>query len=120
MMKKSIFVLAFVAFMTQAAAARADTGEGAKLFKKKCGSCHRLDKNVVGPKLKGVIGRKAGSTDFAKYKALKGADFVWDEENLSAWIADPKKFIGKPTAMVGKVRSAEDRKAIIEYLKAAQ
>ncbi|TCS61782.1 c-type cytochrome [Varunaivibrio sulfuroxidans] len=121
MTKRTIFSLVIAAaFMTNAAIAAADTGEGEKLFKKKCGSCHKMDKNVVGPKLKGVVGRKAGSTDFPNYKALKDADFVWDEEKLSAWIANPKKFIGKRTAMVGKVRSAEDRKAIIAYLKSFQ
>ena len=92
-------------------------GDGEKLFKRKCGSCHKMEKHGVGPMLEGVIGRKAGSTDFKKYKALKGADFTWDETNLDAWITDPKKFIGKKTAMSGKIKKAEDRAAIIEYLK---
>lgn len=95
----------------------ADVDKGKKIFKKKCGSCHELDKHKVGPMLKGVIGRKAGSTDFPKYKALEGADFTWDESNISAWLADPKKFIGKRTTMAGKIKKEKDRLAIIEYLK---
>jgi len=94
-------------------------GKGAKLFKKKCGTCHTVKpgKHKIGPSLAGVIGRKAGSTDFKKYKALKGADFTWDEENISKWIANPKKFIGKPTAMTVKVKKEKERKEIIEFLK---
>lgn len=88
------------------------------LFKKKCSTCHSLQpgKHKVGPSLAGIMGRKAGSTSFTKYKALKDADFTWDIETIDGWIADPKKFIGKPTAMTVKVKNEKDRKAIIEYL----
>jgi len=94
-------------------------GKGAKLFKKKCSTCHSMEagKNKVGPSLAGVIGRKAGSTDFKKYKALKGSDIVWDEDSLDKWITNPKKFIGKATAMTVKVKKEKDRKEIIKFLK---
>jgi cytochrome c len=92
-------------------------GDGEKLFKRKCGSCHKMDKNAIGPMLGGVIGRKAGSTDFGKYKALEGADFVWDEAKIDAWITNPKKFIGKATSMAVKIKKPEERAAIIAYLK---
>lgn len=104
-----------VAFFS--ASAVAGSAANQKLFKKKCGICHKMDKNAGGPKLKGVIGRKAGSTDFAKYKALKGADFTWNEKNMDKWLADPKKFIGKKTSMPGKIKKKEERAAIIAYLK---
>jgi len=93
--------------------------DGAKLFKRKCASCHDFEKHNTGPNLKGVFGRKAGSTDFPKYRALKGADFEWDEEKISDWIKDPKKFMGKPTSMAGKMKKEKDRKAVIEFLKEA-
>ena len=93
--------------------------KGEKLFKKKCGTCHTLEegKHKVGPSLAGVMGRKAGSTDFGKYKALKGADFAWDEDSIDKWIENPKKFIGKPTAMTVKVKREKERDAIIDFLK---
>ncbi|MBL4615872.1 MAG: c-type cytochrome [Magnetovibrio sp.] len=93
--------------------------KGAKLFKKKCGTCHSMEvgKHKIGPSLAGIIGRKAGSTDFKKYKALKGSEIVWDEKSLDAWITNPKKFIGKPTAMTVKVKKEKDRKLIIGFLK---
>lgn len=97
--------------------AMADTAKGEKIFKRKCGTCHSFTKNGTGPNLKGVIGRKAGGTDFPKYKGLKGADFVWDETSLDGWLTNPKKFIGKSTSMAVKLRKAKDRTAVIAYLK---
>jgi len=93
--------------------------KGEKLFKKKCGTCHTMEagKHKIGPSLADVMGRKAGSTDFKKYKALKGSDIVWDDDNLDKWIANPKKFIGKPTAMTVKVKREKERDAIIDFLK---
>ena len=110
-------LLAVFSLTLAASPTLAEGSDGEKLFKRKCASCHKMDKHGVGPMLQGVIGRKAGSTDYAKYVALNGADFTWDETNLDAWIADPKKFIGKTTPMAGKIKGEADRKAIIEYLK---
>lgn len=95
---------------------------GEKLFKKKCGTCHSIEpgKHKVGPSLAGVIGSKAGSTDFPKYKALKGADFTWDLTSIDAWITNPKKFIKKSTAMTVKVKKEKDRQAIIDYLRGVE
>ncbi|MCW8915020.1 MAG: c-type cytochrome [Magnetovibrio sp.] len=114
-----LFALGIAAAIA-ATSGTAIAADGAKLFKKKCGTCHTVQagKHKVGPSLAGIVGKKAGSTDFKKYKALKGSDIVWDEANLDAWIANPKKFIGKATAMTVKIKKDEDRKAIIEYMKA--
>lgn len=120
MKTKTFLALALTAAISVAAStANADAAKGAKLFKKKCGVCHSTDagKHKVGPSLNGIIGRKAGSTDFKKYKALKGSKIVWTEKNLDGWITNPKKFIGKPTAMTAKIKKAADRDNIIDFLK---
>lgn len=113
------FGLAAAIAVTSTSAFAAD---GEKLFKRKCGTCHTMEEDRIGPHLAGTIGRKAGSTTFKKYKALKDADFTWDEEHLDAWIADSKKYakenLGGNTAMMVKIPKEEDRKAIIEYMKA--
>ena len=113
----SLSMLMICAMAVISTPAAADTKAGKKTFKRKCGACHEMEKHKAGPMLKGIIGRKAGDTDFSKYKTLKGADFTWDETNLDEWIADPKKFIGKTTPMTAKVKKEKDRRAIIEYLK---
>jgi len=98
--------------------------DGEKVFKK-CKGCHSIKKggkHKVGPNLFGVVDRQAGSADgFKKYKGLKGADWEWDEAALDAWLKDPKKFIKgkgkKRTSMSMKLKKADQRKAVIEYLK---
>jgi len=62
----------------------------------KCRACHDFGaKNKVGPGLKGIVGRKAGTfPGYSKYSdALKNADWVWDEEHLRKWMHNSKKAI---------------------------
>jgi len=108
-------ILACLAFLPAASIA----ADGAALYTKHCKKCHALEagKNGLGPSLSGIFGKQAGQSDFTKYKALKGSDIVWDDANMDAWITDPKKFIGKATTMVVKVKKADERAAIIEFLK---
>lgn len=102
-----------------------------KLFKKKCGTCHSMEpgKHKLGPSLAGVIGRAAGTAEgFKKYKAMKGASFTWDNENMAAWITNQKDFLkankdivgGTKTAMSAKVKKEKDRKMIIDYLNGVE
>jgi len=67
----------------------------------KCAVCHKFtDKNNVGPGLKGVFGRKAGTHPGFKYKFtkyIKGDAWTWDEEHLRAWMNNSKKAIKKFT-----------------------
>ena len=109
------FVLALI---SSPALASGDAEAGAALFKKKCKVCHatEADKHKNGPSLAGIFGRKAGSTDFAKYTGLKGFDAVWDEENLDKFLTNPKKFVGAKS-MALKLKKEDDRADVIEYLK---
>ena len=117
-MKSIHIATALACFAMIPATAMANDGE--KLFKKNCKKCHSMKpgKHAIGPSLTGIVGKQAGQQDYKKYKALKGSDIMWDEANLNAWIENPKKFIGKATTMIVKVKKAEDRAAIIEYMKA--
>ena len=111
-----IAVLACIAAVPMGAQA----ADGQKLYDKHCKKCHSLEagKHGLGPSLAGIFGLQAGTQNFDKYKALVGSSIVWDETNMSSWIEDPKGFIGKTTTMVVKVKKAEERQAIIDYLKA--
>ena len=103
--------------------------KGEKLFKKKCGVCHSIEpgKHKVGPSLAGVMGRKAGDTDFSKYKAMKGASFTWDAAKMDAWITNQKDFLkankdivgAQSTAMSAKIKKESERKEIIDFLSGA-
>jgi cytochrome c len=88
-----------------------DTQRGAILVRKKCSSCHDLERNIrkVGPPLKGVFGRAP---------KISGVPFdVWDEKALDEWLASPNKVKPRTTMAIPGIKSPEDRKAIIEYLK---
>lgn len=90
---------------------------GKELFDKRCGGCHALDRDKEGPRLGGVFGRTSGTVpSFGYSDAVKKARIVWTEEMLEKWLADPEKVVpgNDMTFQVGK---AEERRAIIDYLK---
>lgn len=94
-----------------------DATRGAKIYDARCSSCHSIDENLVGPRHRGVYGRKAGSlTDFQYSNALRHATVTWDDETLDHWLAGPRSFI-PGSRMCVRVSSSDDRHALIEYLK---
>jgi cytochrome c len=67
-----------------------DPNRGETLYEA-CQDCHSLDKNDVGPRHRGVFGRKAASLpDYDYSDALKSANIVWNEETLDKWLTDPQ------------------------------
>ncbi len=88
-----------------------DSLPGAKLTRRKCGSCHYLDRNIskVGPSLKGVVGRAP---------TISGVPFErWDEQSLDQWLEDPAGIKPNTLMLIPGIKSAKERSAIIEYLK---
>lgn len=98
------------------ALAAGDAAHGETLYEG-CQDCHSLDKNEVGPKHRGVYGRKAGSLpDYAYSDALKASTIVWDDRTLDQWLTDPQKFV--PGAkMFYHLAHEQDRADIIEFLR---
>jgi len=123
-----LFGLAAVALfaLSATALAQGDATKGKGAFAK-CGICHQVGpgaKTLVGPELNGVVGRKAASVaDYSMYSAgmkkLGEQGFVWDEQNLDKWIADPKAMIpDSPMALAFPgIPDAGERADIIAYLK---
>lgn len=126
-MKKPIFAaLAAVSLLSggSGAAWAADAAAGEQVFKKVCVTCHSAEAGVnkTGPSLFGVYGRKAGSSNFPRYKGLTGADFTWDAAKLDVYLQDPKAFViantqNKTTAMTYAVKDATQRADVIAYLQ---
>ena len=88
----------------------------------KCVACHTIDKggrNSIGPNMHGVVGRAVASVDGFNYSAaMKAKGGVWDEAALDAYLENPRKnIVGTKMSFAG-LSNADERKALIEYLKA--
>ena len=95
----------------------ADAAHGQAVFKN-CSSCHNDQPGALGPNLKGVYGRKAGDLDDFRYSnAMKRADFVWDEANLKAYIADPQGKVKGNRMPFSGLRNPNDIDDVVAYLE---
>jgi cytochrome c len=96
--------------------AAADVSHGETLYQG-CQDCHSLDTNDVGPKHRGVFGRKAGSVaDYSYSPALRNSGLTWNEETLDRWLTDPQTLV-PGSKMFYHLDDAKDRADIVEYLK---
>lgn len=104
-----------LAFSTPADNATAQKGKD--LFARRCSGCHASDINKEGPRLRGVYGRKAGGvTEFGYSDSLKKLNLRWNDASLDRWLTDPDA-MAPGTDMAFRLSNAEERTAIIEYLK---
>jgi cytochrome c len=93
------------------------TGAGKELFAKRCSGCHALDSDKEGPRLRGVVGRKAGSSPGFQYSdALRKSGIVWDESLLKKWLENPQNVV-KDSEMEFRVSNPEERDALVSWLK---
>ena len=90
---------------------------GRDLFEKRCAGCHTLDSTKVGPGLRSVFLRKAGSVpNFPYSDGLKNARFMWDATTLDRWLSDPDAVV-PDNDMSARLENSDERAAIIGYLK---
>ena len=100
-----------------AQAQSADVQHGRQLFESRCGGCHSLDQNRVGPALGTVVGRPAGKqADFAYSPALSRATHVWTPEKLMAWLTDPEALV-PGQAMGYRLGESDDRRDVVAFLQ---
>ena len=121
MSQRRYIVLGTAAFAFVLAAAHAQAQDaGEAIFKKNCFVCHATEpgKNKLGPSLAGIVGRKAGSVPgYAYSDANKNSGVTWDDATLDTYLTDPRKFVPGTKMIFAGLKNADDRKALIEYLK---
>ena len=102
---------------TSTTTSEVDLVEAEKLYTRRCGACHSIETNRIGPRHRGVVGREAGSlTDYVYSNALSEAQFVWNSESLDQWLTNPEAFV--PGQKMGfRLSNADERKKIIAYLE---
>jgi cytochrome c len=118
-MRRLVFGAALVAAMAATASA-ADLDNGKSIFNK-CRACHQIGetaKNMVGPELNGLFGRKAGSAPGFNYsEANKGSGITWDEATFREYIKNPKGKIPNTKMVFAGLSDDQDIDDLIAYLK---
>jgi nitrite reductase (NO-forming) len=97
-----------------------DPAAGRQVFRK-CQACHSIEpgKNMIGPSLGGLIGRKAGTAPGYSYSpAMQQASLVWDASTLDAYLNDPQKVVPGNKMPFPGLKTEHDRKDVIAFLSA--
>ena len=110
--------------MAAASSARAQDVEAGKRVFNQCRACHTIEangRNGVGPNLHGIVGRKAASVSGFNYSPAmkqKGEEgFVWTEDHLRAYIANPKEAVPGNRMTYPGLRNEQQMNDLIAYLK---
>ena len=119
--------LAAIAVGTAAAPSMAQDVENGQSLYRQCRACHQVGagaKNLVGPQLNGIVGRKAGTVDGFNYSEANkkaGADgLVWNEANLLKYLENPLQFMPGTKMAYAGLKDEADRKDVIAYLKSVK
>jgi cytochrome c len=117
MPRRAILAAVLALPATAPAVAGGDAAHGKELYESRCGGCHSLDANRVGPAHRGVFGRTAGTApNFSYSTAVRNSGVVWGDKTLDAWLTNPQALI-PGQRMNFRVATAEDRADIIAYLR---
>jgi cytochrome c len=93
-----------------------DSVHGKALYQS-CSACHSVDDNDLGPKHRGIVGRRAGSIeDYTYSPALKNSGLTWDKATLDRWLSNPSELV-PGTKMYFKIDDPQNRADIIAYLE---
>jgi len=122
-MRRLAFSAALIAAMAATAPAPglAQDLDNGKSIWNKCRACHQLGenaKNMVGPVLNGLFGRKAGTIEGFNYsEANKNSGITWDEATFREYIKNPKAKIPNTKMVFAGISDDADIDDLIAYLK---
>lgn len=123
MSRRLLTLLSFCLAASSAASAQTleppSLERGAELWGK-CRACHTLEangRNIVGPRLHAVFGRKAGSLpDYRYSEAMKKSGVIWTAETMDKYLAATQDYI-PGNKMYGGLAIAQDRIDLIAWLQ---
>ena len=97
-----------------------DVAAGEQSFKK-CLACHRVGegaKNLVGPELNGLDGRKSGSVPGYSYSdANKNSGLTWSEATFKDYIKNPRAKIPGTKMIFPGITNEKEADNLWAYLK---
>ena len=113
-MRCAVFVVA--ALVCGLTWAKGDAVRGQQAYDARCGACHSVAADRIGPRHAGVVGRRAGSVPgFAYSDALRNSGLVWNAALLDRWLTNPEALV--PGQRMGyRVEDAGIRADIVAYL----
>src|SRR5882762_11007674 len=122
MKRLAIAALATIALLLPALAQPGDAARGQQNFRA-CAPCHSLepDRNMTGPSLAKLWGRKAGSLpSFERYsEALKASGIIWDDRSLDGWLTDPDRMVPDNEMPFNGIKDSRVRVDLLAFLKDA-
>ena len=101
--------------------AQAQNVDDGKTVFNKCRACHQIGpgaKNLVGPALNGLIGRKAGSVEGFNYsEANKNSGITWDEATFREYIKNPRAKIPNTKMVFPGLTDEKDINDLLAFLE---
>lgn len=96
---------------------------GERVFRQ-CQACHQVGEGAqsrVGPALNGVYGAPVAHVEGFRYSPVlqeaNAEGMVWSDENLHAYLADPRGFLPRNRMAFGGLRDEGDIDAVIAYIR---
>ena len=118
----AVIAVSTIALSSPTVAEPGDAARGEHAFRA-CATYHSLepDRNMTGPSLAGLWGRKAGSLpSFERYSdALKSSGIIWDDRSLDGWLTDPDRMVPDNEMPFNGIENAGDRADLLAFLKQA-
>jgi len=96
-----------------------DATAGAAVFKSQCSICHSVQegRNMVGPSLFGIVGRKAGTIAGFHYSpANKDSGLTWDAATLDRYLTSPSTVVPHTIMTYAGLKDTQKRTDLIAYL----
>jgi cytochrome c len=116
---KSLLATLLAAWLTSPAMAT-DPVTGARVFQGQCSVCHSVSRSGpagIGPRLFGVVGRKAGvQAGFNYSQAMKISGITWTVADLKRYIASPSGTVRGNKMPYAGLHNAQQLDDLIAYL----
>jgi len=89
-----------------------------------CAACHSVSltgEHSIGPNLRGVVGRRAGTApNFSYSRALRESGIVWTKSELDAFLTNVAAKVPGTLMAFNGLPDANDRQAVVDYLATLQ
>lgn len=120
-MIQTTLAILMLALCVPAAQAAGDPRAGKAAFERKCASCHKVGpaaRSSFGPRLNGVVGRKAGAVgDYQYSSAMRSSGIVWSDKTLAAFLRDPERVVPGNRMRFWGIGSAQQIDDLLAYLR---